>query len=67
MPPASALLRIYEKWYTFADFSLYLINFARNISEAATGGAWGAQRPVLSVKEPKTGVRSARVRAAKAH
>ncbi len=43
------------------DFSLYIINFAGRISEAAMGGAGWAQRPALRDKEPKkTGVRSAR-------
>ncbi len=45
------------------DFSLYIINFAGRISEAAMGGAGCAQRPALRVKESKkTGVRNARSR-----
>ncbi len=45
----------------FSGFSLYIINLAARISEAAMGGAGVAQRPVLFVTEPKkTGVRSSR-------
>ncbi len=35
------------------EFSKYIINIARRISEAAMGGEGGAQHPVLRVNEPK--------------
>ncbi len=51
---------------TFADLFPYwdfLRSFTKRISEAALGGAGGAQRPVLRVNEPiGTGARSARAR-----
>jgi hypothetical protein len=45
----------------FAEFSLYIINFAGRISEAALGRGGGGARSALFVKEPKkTGPLSAR-------
>ncbi len=52
----------FPKLEFFAGFSLYIlvINIAGRISEAAIGGAEGAQSTVLRVSEPKkTGARSA--------
>jgi hypothetical protein len=40
----------------FAGFSLYIVYFAGRDSEAAMGGARGAQRPVLRVNEVKNTV-----------
>ncbi len=47
----------------FSLLYTYIINIAGRISEAAMGGARGAQRSVLRVKEPKKmGARTARAR-----
>jgi hypothetical protein len=56
----SCIIELYEKWYTFADFlfktgifpgfSQYI---AGRISEAAMGGAGGAQRPVLRTERAR--------------
>ena len=67
MPPAVSLFNFmiavldfrgfFPKMGFFEGFSLYIINFAGRISEAATGGAGGAQRSALFFTKPKkTGV-----------
>ncbi len=66
----SELYHIFAVFYTklgfYTGLSLFIKNFAGRISEAAMGGAGGAQCPALRFKEPKsTGVRTER--SAKSH
>jgi hypothetical protein len=61
----SCIIELYEKWYSFADFFPYFVNFSARNNKAAMGGAGRAQRSDLRVKEPKktgAGTGSARAR-----